>query len=258
MISSLTRAKVAAGSFFLQASWSFEKMQGLGFAAAISPALKEIYSGDDEAAKKALKRHLVFYNAHPYMASPVLGASIAMEERVRDGNAPVDAAVKFKKMVTGAYGAIGDTFFWGSIRPLASVLGVVATLLWGAWGPVVFLIVYNAPHLWMRFVGLGKGIELDSAVIGYISSLGLLKWAERGRRAVAVVLGVVAAYSASALVPGLSGGVAGPGLTGAAVGLAIGLSLLVCSLHRRGVKVQTLLYIALVPLVIYGLVIGLP
>ena len=74
MITRGAMLKVFFDSFFIQSSWSFEKMQSLGFAAAISPAIVEVYRDSPEGKSAALKRPLAFYNAHPYMASPVLGA----------------------------------------------------------------------------------------------------------------------------------------------------------------------------------------
>ena len=107
MITRGAMLKVFFNSFFIQSSWSFEKMQSLGFAAAISPAIGEVYRDSPEGKRAALKRHLAFYNAHPYMASPVLGAAIRLEEAVKEGGAPPDAPAALK-MVMGPYGAIGD------------------------------------------------------------------------------------------------------------------------------------------------------
>jgi PTS system mannose-specific IID component len=256
VITPLTKLKVLAGSFFLQASWSFERMQGLGFAAAISPALKELYAADEEKMREALKRHLVFYNAHPYMASPVLGACVRLEERARDGEAAVDSAARFKKLITGAYGAIGDSFFWGSVRPLASIIGIIATILWGVWGPLVFLVLYNLVHLWTRFRGLQKGLELGDGVVSYIKSLGLPRWAERGRRVCAALLGVLAAVFAVMLAPSLTGHPGGVGTAAVAITAVVALSLLQGVLQSRGVRISTLVYITLPPLLIYGLVAG--
>ena len=88
--------KVFLNSFFIQSAWSFEKMQGLGFAAAMAPAIKDIYK-DREQACAAIRRHMVFYNAHPYMASPILGAAIKMEEEVREGRRDAKDISSFKE-----------------------------------------------------------------------------------------------------------------------------------------------------------------
>ncbi|MDP2682834.1 MAG: PTS system mannose/fructose/sorbose family transporter subunit IID [Deltaproteobacteria bacterium] len=197
MIGRFTIFKVFLNSFFIQSAWSFEKMQGLGFASAIAPAIKDIYKDRDQASA-AFKRHMVFYNAHPYMASPILGAVIRMEEEVKDGKLDAKEVVSFKESLIGPYGAIGDTFFWGSVRPIASVLGVLSALILpgvsgGLWGPIVFLVVYNLFHIWMRWFGLHKGYKLGEDVVEYIKTLGLPEQALRIRIIATGLLGIMVA-----------------------------------------------------------------
>lgn len=192
MISRLAMFKVFLNSFFIQSAWSFEKMQGLGFASAIAPAINDIYKDADKASS-ALKRHMVFYNAHPYMASPILGAVIRMEEDVRDGKRPAEEVAYFKQSLMGPYGAIGDAFFWGAIRPLASVVGVLSAFIWGLWGPVIFLLVYNFFHMWMRWLGLHKGYKLGEDVVEYIKSMCLPEWALKIRIIASGLLGLLVA-----------------------------------------------------------------
>ncbi|MBI5587277.1 MAG: PTS system mannose/fructose/sorbose family transporter subunit IID [Deltaproteobacteria bacterium] len=254
MISRSAFLKVFLGSFFIQASWSFEKMQGLGFASAISPALKELYN-DKKPRLEALKRHLAFYNAHPYMASPLLGASINLEEKAEKGEAQGAQVQKFKSMIMGSYGAIGDSFFWGSVRPMASVVGVLSTFLWGWKGPLVFLLVYNLFHLWMRWHGLKEGLVLGKDVVGYIMSLDLPEWGLRFKRVSAAVLGVVTVVALGSLF-----GVAGPPVRkwlwlGAGLPAVIAAVLVLSLLFKRGLSVSKLIFIITLPLILYGLLL---
>ena len=108
-----TILRVFARSFFIQTSWNYGEVHGLGFAAAIAPALSAIYD-DEERRSEARKRHIVEYNIHPYMSAPVLGAVIKMEEEVCRGTRNPDDITTFKKSLSGPYSAIGDSFFWGS------------------------------------------------------------------------------------------------------------------------------------------------
>ena len=71
-------------SFLLQGCWNFERMQNLGFCYALMPALSKIY-GKGEELRKALQRHLEFFNTHPFMAAPILGAVVRMEEDLKNG-----------------------------------------------------------------------------------------------------------------------------------------------------------------------------
>lgn len=250
MVGRYTLFKVFAGSLFVQSSWSFEKMQSLGFACAITPALRVLYAGDDAGLMEAQKRHMSFYNAHPYMASAVLGAAINLEEKALRSECRSEAALAFKKMVMAPYGAIGDAFFWGSLRPFASCAGVLSAFLWGFWGPVVFLLAYNAVHLWMRWHGLKKGYELGTGVVDYIKSLGLPGWGERLKTAGAATLGVffaaaVTAGNADPYIRQFDGALRWAAFAGVAALFALSYLVL-----KRGVSLKVLFYAAVVPLVI--------
>lgn len=255
MVSKSTMLRVFLGSFFIQSSWSFEKMQGLGFAAAISPALREIYGDDEKAGNDAVKRHLVYYNAHPYMASPVIGAVMGLEEKARDGACAAADPAEFKKKVMGPYGAIGDSFFWSGVRPLASCAGAGAAIFWGVWGPVVFLIIYNAFHLWMRWNGLKKGYALGAGVVGYIKGLDLPGWSVRARYAACAILGVFAA-SAAAMVPASAGRGYAAQWAVAGVIIVSGAAFILGLFFKKGVSISAVIYAVAIPLIVYGAVSG--
>ncbi|HKZ46906.1 MAG TPA: PTS system mannose/fructose/sorbose family transporter subunit IID [Thermodesulfobacteriota bacterium] len=260
MIGRFTIFKVFLNSFFIQSAWSFEKMQGLGFASAIAPAIKDIYKDRDQASA-ALKRHMVFYNAHPYMASPILGAVIRMEEEVEDGKLDAKEVVSFKESLIGPYGAIGDTFFWGSVRPTASVLGVLSALILsgGLWGPIVFLVVYNIFHIWMRWVGLNKGYKLGGDVVEYIKTLGLPGQALRIRIIATGLLGImVAALIFKLFKTGMFG--IQPVqiyqlflITGFITTATILLSILL----RKGISVSLAIYLLFLPAIIFLVVMNM-
>lgn len=258
MISRVAMLKVFLNSFFIQSAWSFEKMQGLGFAAAIAPAIKDIYK-DTDSVSSAIKRHMVFYNAHPYMASPILGAVIRMEEEVRDGKRAAEEVVFFKQSLMGPYGAIGDTFFWGAVRPLASVVGVLSAFIWGLWAPVVFLAAYNIFHIWMRWSGLHNGYRLGEDVVEYIKSLKLPERALNIRAIASGLLGILVA----ALIFRLSAtGMFGmhPGKTVqlflAAIFMAAAVMFL-SILLRKGISVSLAVYMLFLPALVFFIVMDI-
>src|SRR5699024_5212757 len=84
-------------SQFLQASWNFERMQNVGWAYAMIPALKKLYT-DKEDRAQALKRHLEFFNTHPYVAAPVLGVTLTLEEEKAAGRDIDNAAIQGVKI----------------------------------------------------------------------------------------------------------------------------------------------------------------
>ena len=66
------RRSVMWRSMFLQGSWNYERMQNGGWCFSMIPAIKKLYKTKEDRAA-ALKRHLEFFNTHPYVASPILG-----------------------------------------------------------------------------------------------------------------------------------------------------------------------------------------
>ena len=76
-------AQILPRLFLLQASWNFERLQSLGALYVMAPGLRFLYQGKD--LSMAFQRHLSYFNTHPYMASPVLGAALALEESGANG-----------------------------------------------------------------------------------------------------------------------------------------------------------------------------
>ena len=153
-------------SFLIQSSWSFERMQSLGFFYSIVPAIRAIHKTEDKF-KEACRRHLEFFNTNPYMAPAIIGATIRLEE---DG-ASDDDIKRLKNALMGAYGALGDSLFWSSLRPLAAVSGVIFALLGFLWAPGVFLVIYNLPHIFVRCYGMIMGHKMGIGIVRTIMLL---------------------------------------------------------------------------------------
>ncbi|VFS09608.1 PTS family sugar transport protein component IID [Salmonella enterica subsp. houtenae] len=129
-------------SFTLQGSWNYERQQHMGYAFAMSPALKRIYQDPNELGR-ALQRHLVLFNTTPHLSTFVFGLSIAMEEenqRNPDFNEESINAVKTSLM--GPLAGIGDSIFWGSLKVIAAGWGSILpsrAAFWGRFSPCWFI-----------------------------------------------------------------------------------------------------------------------
>lgn len=117
------RKKVCFRHQFLQGSWNYERMQNGGWCFAMIPAIKKLYtSKDDQIA--ALKRHLEFYNTHPYVSAPVIGVTLALEEERANGAPIDDVAIQGVKVgMMGPLAGVGDPVFWFTLRPILGALG---------------------------------------------------------------------------------------------------------------------------------------
>ncbi|EUJ23782.1 PTS mannose transporter subunit IID [Listeria grandensis] len=156
-------------SNLFQGSWNFERMQALGFCFTVVPIINRLYEGEERT--EAIKRHLEFFNTHPYMGAPILGVTAAMEEQKSNG-APIDQAAinGIKVGLMGPLAGVGDPIFWGTIRPVFAALGASFASTGSIFGPLLFFVLFNAVRLgfryWGVFYGYRKGTDVVSDMAG--------------------------------------------------------------------------------------------
>jgi PTS system mannose-specific IID component len=157
---------MALRSSLLQATWNYERQQGLGWAWSLAPALERIYP-DDALRRERLIEHTAYFNTQPTMASLVLGAVAGLEEqRAASGTPDATGVARIKNVLGSTLAAIGDRLFWFSLRPFAACLGVLLALT-GAWaGAVALWLCYNLVHQTVRFLGVGWGYRAGPGVLG--------------------------------------------------------------------------------------------
>ena len=142
-LSKRERFSVAWRSTFLQGSWNYERMQNGGFVFAMIPAIKKLYSTKEEQSA-ALKRHLEFFNTHPYVASPVIGVTLALEEDRANGTEVDNAAIQGVKVgMMGPLAGVGDPVFWFTVRPILGALGASLAMSGNILGPILFFVLWN-------------------------------------------------------------------------------------------------------------------
>lgn len=169
----LTFTKVLIRSFFIQSGWNYKSLLSLGFCFSILPVAKFLYKNEKEKIASFAKRHLGFINGHPFFMSYALGATMRLEEEIKNGKGNVDQLIKFKEALIGPLGAIGDQIFWASVKPAVFTLGVFGyflienihlrlTLL------CVLAILYNTPHLYIRISGMVKGYKEGFSIFKFL------------------------------------------------------------------------------------------
>jgi PTS system mannose-specific IID component len=231
-------AQVLWRSLFLQASWNPRGMQNLGLAYALFPALKVLYP-EEPNLSAAVKRHLVFFNTHPYAAAAIVGGVLFHEERIARGEEGPERVVAFKAGLMGPLAALGDGFFWLSLKPAVGAVCAAMVPLLHAWAAVLFLVLYNTVHFTLRarlfWIGLKQGDQL-------VETLARANFPARGAR-----LRTLAAACAGGLAAWLAidfgrtqGGPWAPVIAGGALGVG-GLSYW---LVVRGVSTYAVLYCA--------------
>lgn len=156
--------KVFLRSNLLQGSWNFERMQGLGFCFSMIPVIKKLYKGEEQRA--ALKRHLEFFNTHPFMSGSIIGVAAAMEEEKSKGLPIEEGSVNGIKVgLMGPFAGVGDPVFWGTIRPVLAALGASLALGGNILGPLLFFILFNIIRIVTKWYGLVYGYEKGTSII---------------------------------------------------------------------------------------------
>ena len=169
-LSQKDRMAVAIRHQYLQGSWNYERMQNGGWAFSMIPAIKKLYpKKQDQIA--ALKRHLEFYNTHPYVSAPVIGVTLALEEGRANGEPIDDVAIQGVKVgMMGPLAGVGDPVFWFTVRPILGALGASLALGGSILGPILFFVLWNVIRLaflwYTQEFGYKAGASISSDLSG--------------------------------------------------------------------------------------------
>ncbi len=178
-------------------------MQSVGFAYAMDPALRRLY-GDGGELRASRVRQLEFFNTHPYLAAAILGCTIRLEQ---DGGPDLDERVRrVKNALMGAYGAIGDSFYWGGLRPLLILACVLAGFRQAGWAPWLFLCLFGGANLGGRTYFFVQGYRRGLGVVDAVNRLNLLEASRYTKALASVVLGALLATAVGPERFGIAGG----------------------------------------------------
>lgn len=173
------RFKMFLRSYFLLSSFNYERMQNGGVAYTLIPAIKKLYSSKADRAT-ALKRHLEFFNTHPFMANPIFGVTLALEEERANGANVDDAAISGVKIgMMGPLAGAGDPLFWFTLRPIMLSLGASLAVSGNVAGPFVFFILWNIMAAVVKWYTQEFGYRAGTAITDDLSG-GLLQKVTRG------------------------------------------------------------------------------
>ena len=178
-LSKKDRMAVCWRSTFLQGSWNYERMQNGGWAYSMIPALKKLYTTKEDRAA-ALKRHLEFFNTHPYLAAPILGVTLALEEERANGAPVDDVAINGVKVgMMGPLAGVGDPVFWFTARPIIGALGASLAISGNIVGPILFFVLWNVLRIAFLWYTQEFGYRAGSKITDDLSG-GLLQKVTRG------------------------------------------------------------------------------
>jgi PTS system mannose-specific IID component len=173
---------------FLHASYNFERLQGLGFAHAMKPAIEHLYPGRRERAA-ALQRHVTFFNSEPQFGAVVPAAVIALEEQRAAGADLSDEAINaVKSGLMGPLAGVGDSLVQGLVTPLLLSMGISLARRGNLAGPILYAVSISAAVLGSSYLFWSAGYRWGKAAVSQILASGWVQALTQG----AAVVGMMA------------------------------------------------------------------
>lgn len=250
--------RVAIRSLGMEWDWNYERQMNLAFCYSMLPIIKKLYPNKDDQTE-AMQRHLEFFNTTPHMSTLILGITAAMEEQnANDPEFETESINNVKVSLMGPLAGIGDSFIWGTLRIIATGVGMSLAAQGNILGPILFLLLFNIPAQGLRFYLMHAGYKLGSGFLAKVQESGLMEVLTYGASVLGLmVIGGMTAENVGINVPL----VIGSGETATTLGdicntimpglLPLAFTLLMYWLvSKKNVKTTTLL----VALVVVGLV----
>jgi PTS system mannose-specific IID component len=227
--------------FSLEASWNYERMQGLGYLFTMLPIIKSVHKSKEEQ-KNSMKLHMEFFNTNPFIASWIIG----MNAKVEDEGASPETIRSLKVGYMGPLAGIGDSLIYFVIGGMAMILGssmaygtgdiLGPLILWGIMVPLTVVL-----RFWFFRLGLRRGA---SAVREMSTGKGLKRVMELTGATGLTTIGAFIPIAVQVGIPvlGLSGSMLFIANAVSVLVIPLVLTLVAYSLARRGLSiVKTLL-----------------
>jgi fructoselysine/glucoselysine PTS system EIID component len=162
-------------SFQMEFSWNYERQMNLAYTYAMIPILKKLYKRKEDLSQ-ALKRHLEFFNTTPHIVTMMLGVSAAMEKQNAESKEFDSSTINsVKASLMGPLAGLGDSFFWGTLRLIATGVGTSLALQGNILGPILFLLVFNVPHIIIRFILTRLGFKMGTGFLQRLQANGTME-----------------------------------------------------------------------------------
>ena len=144
--------------FFAQATQNFERMMGLAFCHVMEPILKKLYKNNPDEYKKALQRHMQFYNTEPQLGALIPGITIA---RAKGEDVSEELIVNTKNALMGPFAGIGDSMLIGTYSPILLSIAMSMCINDGnPVGPLFFCAVWLTTIVGLQWYLFHKGYDM--------------------------------------------------------------------------------------------------
>lgn len=159
-------AKIYWRSCQLDMSWDYERQQHIAYSYGIALAVDKIYKDQPEKKIAALKRGLDFMSCTPQIVTLLMGINVALdEENAKTNDLDESIIPSIKTSLMGPMAGIGDSLIPGTLRIVATGIGISFSMAGSVLGPILFLLIFNIPCYVIRYFSLKYGYKFGTSLI---------------------------------------------------------------------------------------------
>lgn len=144
--------QIAMRSCTMSAPYCWEKMQALAFLYTMIPVNQQVLSGKRRPDRR-LQAAWELFNTTPSVSGFITGLAASMEKQgAEDPNFDKSSISAVKSSLMGPFAGIGDSIFQSTLRVIAMGIGLSFAVNGSILGPIIFLLVYNIPATFVRYI----------------------------------------------------------------------------------------------------------
>lgn len=172
--------QIALRSHTMSAPYNWEKFQALAFLYTMIPVINRYYP-DKKDRIEGYRRHWELFNTTPTVAGFITGLAASMEKQgAEDPDFDKSSINAVKASLMGPFAGIGDSIFQSTWRVITMGIGLSLAVDGSILGPIVFLVLYNALAIPVRFIGPYIGFGLGSKFMAQAEESGIMEFITKG------------------------------------------------------------------------------
>ncbi|MEF9967206.1 MAG: PTS system mannose/fructose/sorbose family transporter subunit IID [Longicatena sp.] len=166
--------QIALRSHTMSAGYNWEKMQALSFLYTMIPVINKFYKNKEDRIE-GYKRHWELFNTTPTVSGFITGLAASMEKQGAEDKDFDKASINaVKTSLMGPFAGIGDSIFQSTWRVITMGIGLSLAAGGNIMGPIMFLVLYNALAIPVRFMGPYVGYGLGAKFMSEAAENGIM------------------------------------------------------------------------------------
>ncbi len=171
-------------SMFYQGNWNITNLQGTGFTWLLKDFFKH---NNTELPSDFNSSSLYYFNTNPYLVTFILG--LLLKETQQYGKIG-----DYDKIYGAALAALGDTFFWHSLRPFIFFLSICTFIIDPLFMIILYFLLFNLFNIIFRVLGFYYGYTLGRNVIQIFNKIKFNVWNKVFDGLTTFMAGIIIAY----------------------------------------------------------------